>query len=329
MNKKNDKAKSVNGLFIIGDPHIEGRKPNFRCDDYPRVILDKIRWCLDYSTKHKLLPVFLGDMFEKPRDNPTWMLGELIEMMINSDCIGIYGNHDCAEPQLTENDSLMILIKAGCLRLVSKTAPWVGEVNGRRTVVGGSSYREDVPASFDLTSLPQSGLFDETPLVVWLTHHDVEVGTYEGGRFKPSSIENVQLLVNGHIHRRMDPVQAGETLWMTPGNISRRSRHDAVRRHAPAALLVRACSESDHVPKFETEYIEVPHQPSEKIFLSAVADSEDDLGPSGFIAGLKELQQTKTESGAGLHEFLQKNVDQFPDPVADEIMALATEVASE
>ena len=94
MKKKTDKTKSVNGLLVIGDPHIEGRKPNFRCDDYPRVILDKIRWCLNYSAKHKLLPVFLGDMFEKPRDNPTWMLGELIEMMINSNSIGIYGNHD-------------------------------------------------------------------------------------------------------------------------------------------------------------------------------------------------------------------------------------------
>ena len=116
---------------------------------------------------------------------------------------------------------------------------------------------------------------------------------------------------------------------MTPGNISRRSRHDAVRRHAPAVLLVRACTESDHVPKFETEFVEIPHQPSEKIFHVAGSETEEDLGPSAFIAGLKELQQTKTESGAGLHEFLEKNVDQFPEPVASEIMALATEVTSE
>ena len=320
------RTKSFHGVFVIGDPHIEGRKPNFRCDDYPQVILQKIRWCLNYSKKHKLLPVFLGDMFEKPRDNPTWMLGELIEMMINSHSIGIYGNHDCAEPQLTENDSLMILIKSGCLQLVSKTTPWIGEVNGRRTVIGGSSYREEVPSHFDLKSLPQDGLFDETPLVIWLTHHDVEVGSYEGGRFKPSSIENVQLLINGHIHRRMDPVQAGATLWMTPGNISRRSRHDAVRRHAPAAMLVKASTDSGEVPNFETEYIEIPHRPSEEIFHAAAADAAEDLGPSAFIAGLKELQLTKTESGAGLHEFLEKNVDQFPESVASEIMALALEV---
>ena len=88
--------KSYNGLFVIGDPHVEGRKPNFRCDEYPQVILDKLRWCLQYAAEQRLLPVFLGDMFEKPRDNPTWMVGQLVEMMIDSGAVGIYGNHDCA-----------------------------------------------------------------------------------------------------------------------------------------------------------------------------------------------------------------------------------------
>ena len=98
-------------MLVIGDPHIEGRQPNFRCDDYPKAILNKVRWCLDYAKANHLLPVFLGDIFDKPRDNPTWMLGELIDMMLGSGSIGIYGNHDCAEPILTDNDSLMILIK--------------------------------------------------------------------------------------------------------------------------------------------------------------------------------------------------------------------------
>jgi len=107
------------GLLVIGDPHIEGRQPGFRKDDFPNVILKKIAWCLDYAKTNQLLPTFLGDMFDKPRDNPTWMIGRLIEIMSGSDSIGIYGNHDCADPQLNENDSLSILLKSGCLRLVS------------------------------------------------------------------------------------------------------------------------------------------------------------------------------------------------------------------
>ena len=69
------------GLLLIGDPHIEGRQPGFRKDDFPRVILDKVEWCLNYAKSNNLMPTFLGDMFDKPRDNPTWMIGRLIEMM--------------------------------------------------------------------------------------------------------------------------------------------------------------------------------------------------------------------------------------------------------
>ena len=110
------------GLLVIGDPHVEGRQPGFRRDDYPEVILEKIRWCLDYALENNLQPVFLGDMFEKPRDNSNWIIARLIEIMQGSGAIGIYGNHDCAEISLTENDSLMLLIKAGCLKLVSQSA---------------------------------------------------------------------------------------------------------------------------------------------------------------------------------------------------------------
>jgi hypothetical protein len=28
-------------MLVIGDPHVEGRQPSFRRDDYPRVILQK------------------------------------------------------------------------------------------------------------------------------------------------------------------------------------------------------------------------------------------------------------------------------------------------
>ena len=319
--------KSYNGLFVVGDPHVEGRKPNFRCDDYPQVILDKLRWCLQHAAQQRLLPVFLGDMFEKPRDNPTWMVGQLVEMMIDSGAVGIYGNHDCAEPQLTDNDSLMILIKAGCMQLVSEESPWVGLVNGRKTVIGGSSYREPVPERFDVEGMPKDDLFAEQPMVVWLTHHDIDIGDYENGRIKPFSIENVPLLINGHIHRRMAPVEMGETLWMTPGNISRRSRSDAARRHEPAAMLVTVSPPAKPLA-FETTYVAVPHESADKVFYEAVADELAELGPSAFIAGLRELQQTRTESGAGLHEFLQKNIQQFSDDVAAEIMTLAESVTN-
>ncbi len=57
------------GLLCIGDPHLASRVPGFRRDDYPNTVLNKLRWSLDYANQNALLPVLLGDLFHRPRDN--------------------------------------------------------------------------------------------------------------------------------------------------------------------------------------------------------------------------------------------------------------------
>lgn len=307
---------TYHGLLLIGDPHVEGRQPGFRKDDYPRVILDKLAWCLDYAVRERLLPIILGDLFEKPRDNPTWMLGRLIDMLC-VEVIGVYGNHDCAEPALTDHDSLSLLVKAGRLRLVSEANPWRGTINGRNVVIGGSSYRQPIPEKLDWGPAGR-------PLVLWLTHHDLLVpGNELLGRISPRAIAGIDLIVNGHIHQHLADVQAGSTLWLTPGNISRRTRTEAVRQHRPAALRLDV-GPAGFVPTF----VEVPHRPFDEVFHEAVADPVVTIDRSSFVSGLAELQARRTSSGAGLLEFLDRNLDQFEPAVAAEIRFLAAEVTS-
>ena len=62
------------GLLFIGDPHLASRPPGFRKDDYPATILEKLRWCLHYAEENNLRPIFLGDLFDFPRDNANWLL---------------------------------------------------------------------------------------------------------------------------------------------------------------------------------------------------------------------------------------------------------------
>jgi hypothetical protein len=314
----------LQGFLFIGDPHLEGRTPDFRSDDFPNVILGKIQWCLDYAAKQNLIPVFLGDLFDKPRDNPTWMLGRLIDCLRGKRAVGIYGNHDCADPVLSENDSLTLLIKAGCLTRLSADQPWVGEIEGRPTMLGGSSYREPVPQRVNMPRPRNRTLFPAKPFGIWITHHDVEIAGYDGGRFAPFEIENIDVVVNGHIHTRSDPVQAGRTLWMTPGNITRRTRSEKSRRHTPAVLKI-TLNESE----FDWEYVQVPHQPYDDVFHAPVFDSDAEEGASAFVAGLGELRNRKTSTGAGLQQFLKKNLDQFSEPVACAILSLAEEVTGE
>lgn len=310
-----------NGLLVIGDPHLEGRSPGFRKDDYPRVILDKLEWCLRYATAHRLLPTLLGDLFDKPRDNPTWMLGRLIDLLAGVECIGIYGNHDCADPILSEHDSLSLLVKAGCIRLLDNK-PWRGLMNGRPVIVGGSSYRQSIPESFAVEDDGQP-----PPLVFWLTHHNVIVPgceEIEGFRIDPYAIEGVDVVINGHIHRRLDDVLKDRTCWLTPGNISRRKRSEATQEHVPAVLRIDIAGDG-----YVCQHVEVPHESFHEVFHPIILDEAVDTSASAFVAGLKELQARRTESGAGLMAFLKRNLSQFETPVAEEIMALAKEVGSD
>ena len=131
-------------------------------------------------------------------------------------------------------------------------------------------------------------------------------------------------MINGHIHRRLDEMTLGPTRWLTPGNISRRVRNDAARSHVPAVLRI------DVSPaEYQLTYVAVPHRPFDEVFHEAVLDLPVAAGESAFVTGLAELQARRTVSGAGLKEFLQQNVTQFPPAVADEIMHLAAEVTSD
>lgn len=309
---------SYTGLLVIGDPHLEGRTPGFRKDDYPHIILDKLEWGLRYAKAHNLLPVILGDLFDKPRDNPNWMMGSLIDLLTGSECIGVFGNHDCADPELCDHDSLSLLVKAGCIRLVDGK-PWRGLMNGQSVVVGGSSYRQPFPDRFELL-----GSDGSVPLVFWLSHHDLIVPGYEEqGRVQPRAIDGIDLVINGHIHRRLEDVQVGRTLWITPGNITRRSRSDATKDHIPSVLRIDV-----GIGTYSRQFVEVPHRPFDEVFHSAIVETPTDNAASAFVAGLAELQARRTESGAGLVAFLEQNLRQFDRPIADEIMALAQEITN-
>ena len=315
-------TQNYRGLLVIGDPHIEGRTPGFRKDDFPQTILRKLRWCLETARQNKLLPVFLGDVFDKPRDNPTWLIGELIDLLMPWPAIGIFGNHDCADPQLGENDSLSILIKAGCYQLISEQSYWTGLIEGRRVVVAGSSYRQRIPQFFDVEKIPKDSMFEDAPVVVWLAHHDIDIGNYKNGKFGPYEMIGVDLLINGHIHRPADPVRKGKTTWMNPGNISRRTRSEHSRKHVPKVLQVTFTDDG-----YETKSIVVPHEPFADVFhLDETETGEQAEHSSSFVAGLKTLTKRRTSSGAGLREFLDKNLDQYEPTVAAEIRELANTV---
>lgn len=303
---------SYRGLLAIGDPHLEDRIPGWRSDDYPKTVLQKLRWCIDTARSENLLPVLLGDLFHAPRKNPNWLLVEVLTMF-EDDVIGIVGNHDIYENTLSEHDSLRIIEEAGHIHLLHNSFIDL-ELDGHPVRMGGTPWGQDLPTQVE----------SDGRLVIWFTHHDLHLPGFErSAKIKPGEIPGVELVVNGHIHKRMAPVRKGGTTWINPGNIVRRERSENTREHKPAALQLTPSKTS-----WQTEYLEIPHRPFDEVFHKKVEDAAVQDGSSGFVAGLAELQARRTDTGAGLHDFLEQNLDGFKPEVAKEIRRLAKEVTS-
>ncbi len=306
-------AIDYRGVLFIGDPHLASQVPGFRKDDFPRTVLKKLDWSLAYARQERLLPAVLGDLFHYPRDNANWLLCEVIVLLSQQEVIAIYGNHDCREDSLQEHDSFSILEAAKMLCRVEEEGMWTGRMNGRAVAVGGSSRHQKLPKPRD-----RSG--DE--LVIWLTHHDLNIPGFEQGVIRPKELPGIDLVVNGHIHRSLEPVVCGETTWLTPGNITRIGRSDASREHTPSVMRL------DIGPSgWEIMRIPLPHEPFEAVFHAEVGDGSqpEEIG-SMFIRGLKELESLHTAEGAGFVSFLEKNLQQFDKAVQDAIWALWKEV---
>ena len=306
------------GLLFIGDPHLASRAPGFRKDEYPRTVLAKLRWAMDYAAENKLLPVLLGDLFDFPRDNANWLLVELLGLF-NDGILAVFGNHDCKEDTLGDNDTLSVLVAAGRVRLLDCDRPWVSTMNGTTVVLGGSCWGQKLPKSFDRSKLPP----DRPALVFWLAHHDLRFPGYDAGRSDCAEVPGIDAVINGHIHRRLEDVVAGSTVWMNPGNIARVARGDACRDHVPGVLRV------DVTPgRWSHQRVAVPHLAYDEVFHPEVQAAAAETDQSLFIRELAALQAVRTATGAGLQVFLDANLPQFEGPVAAEIRRLASEVLS-
>jgi DNA repair exonuclease SbcCD nuclease subunit len=303
-----------NGILCIGDPHLCGWAPGFRKDDYPQIVLEKLQWSLEYARTNQLLPILLGDLFERPRDNANWLLARLM-VLLDRPILSVIGNHDLSEDLLCDHDSLKVLLAAGRLRMLQDD-PWTGRINQIPVFIGGTNNRQPIPKSFPR---PEIG---GPRWVIWITHDDIQFPDYEAGRHTCREIDGVDLVVNGHIHRQMADVACGKTTWCNPGNIARLKRGDATKLHVPGVMRIDVTQEA-----IVRERIVVPHKPFEECFHPAESIATPVQGASQFIAGLSVMQKFRTEDGEGLRRLIEQNLPDIPDQrVRIEIQNLMNEV---
>jgi len=308
-------SKTYAGLMFIGDPHLASRIPGFRKDDYPKVVLEKLDWCLETAKKEQLLPILLGDIFHYPRDNANWLLVEFMRLLepFKGEVLSVTGNHDCFENNLSEHDSLLLFSQAKQLRLLDQSDVWQGMIADKQVQIGGSAWNQAIPTEF--VRVP------EVDSVFWLTHHNLAFNPEWQGMLSARPIPGIDFVINGHIHTPQQPLQRGDTQWLNPGNIARVSRGDTHSQRAPQMLVMHPMVEGWH-----SENRVVPHEAYEAVFHASIEQAYTATAqPSAFITGLAELQSRQTHSGAVLHEFLKENLKNVDPQIAQYIFQLAQE----
>ena len=213
----NTRIEGFKGFMFIGDPHLASYRPGRRQDDYQNVILDKLRQAAVIATTDKLVPIILGDLFHKPKENDLSLIYNLSDVceQFPIQPVTLEGNHDKSETRLTDKDTLKLVSKFGIVRVITAT-DLVGEYDFEGSIVRlyavpyGAEIPKDLPEADGVTN-------------IIITHHDLNFsGTPEN--FQPlREITNCKMLVNGHIHKKLPSFSCGGMRAHNPGNIARLS----------------------------------------------------------------------------------------------------------
>lgn len=283
----------ASGFLFIGDPHLASTAPGRRTDpDFAATVCDKLEQAFTLAEAENLQPVILGDLFHREADTGAHMLTLLFNTLrpLSRTPWCLVGNHDLQEAQLTSRTALAAVAATGLLLLIEEGAFRLVDCNGVLVGLGGTPYGRPVPQSV-------VGLFDTPPdQVIWITHTDIRFKQNYPGALEPFEVAGCDLIINGHMHLEQPSWQAGSTLWVNPGNITRVSV-DALA-HVPGVLRWTPLGGLKRIPLVAL--------PGEDVFdlrgrLTAEpvagGPAMEILPPSHFVEQLKVLATNHSQTG--------------------------------
>jgi hypothetical protein len=315
------------GLLLIGDPHLSSRRPGRRRDaDFRATCLDRLAQSLAVADRLDLVPVILGDLFDRPREDDHSLIVRAVRMLkaARHAALCLVGNHDRVHARLTDDTALALVREAGAVETIEASGPvFLRRLGGRLVGLGGTPHGQEIPADV-------SGLFPGAEAVVWLTHHDIAFGTAYPGAQATFPVAGCDLVVNGHMHGLERPRREGGTLWRNPGNILRQSV-DMID-HVPAAWAWRPDDPQGlerHVLAYDRDVFDLTGRIAEPL-APAVPGTVGGARPSVFAELLKaesRAEMERTADGSVLLEDLEHLFQE--DDVPTEIRAIVLDLHRE
>lgn len=318
----------ANGFLFIGDPHLTTRRPGRRRNrDFSGIVLDKLAQAIDIANQERLVPVLLGDMFHRAKEEDETLKTRLLRVLNGCWTVPVsnVGNHDMRGLRLSDADSLSVIAESGALLVARESGP-VAEylIGGSRVGLGCTPYGQQIPREV-------ASLFPDALGVVWVTHHDVAFEGAYPGAIEPFEIAGCGLVVNGHMHLEKQPIAAGRTLWCNFGSITRTAidaiNHEpAVWQFSPQEGLTR------HYLVYENDAFDLTGHLVDEISPGESREDADDV--SAFVDLLQAdlaAGPSATPDGALLLEEIQARFEreETPPEVRSNIIGLFNQIVVE
>lgn len=299
----------ADGILCIGDPHQSSRAPGRRLDKlfYVTVAL-KIEQAMKIAQEKNLIPLFLGDFFDREDDTDGAMLVRTIQALKTDGHKPwtLVGNHDKRRTVLTNDTALSILIESGMILRMPDNGPgFVLESVGFEgkpwcVGVGSTGYDNEVPK--DVTNI-----FDGVDDVIWATHHDWMFENGYPNAMQPYEINGCSMVINGHNHVTKPQIKRGQTTYANPGNITRMSID--TNKHVPRVWVYKPGSPRlmPIALSFEKEVFDW----TGRIAHAVQEDASESVEKSEFVTMLTQEIESEKEGGndfqSRLNKYFEKN----------------------
>jgi hypothetical protein len=268
----------MTSALIIGDVHLSEKPPSSRTPDYAEEILAKLNFCVGYANEHSLPIVQAGDLFHlKAPSRNSHRLVQAVHSVLRDTNHGVFivpGNHDLSGDRLDSLDSqpLGALLRMKNMNALLGTHADLPDVAGipYLTEFDGGDWR----AALD----PWQGRVADCDLLV--THAPIfppgqEPGVYasiparEWAEYWYEVETNLFATYYGHIHDCHGAYEFDDIChaFCNQGALSRGSLHESSVTRQPAVT---------HWDGSFFTRVEVPHKPSEEVFLFAEAEQAAD-----------------------------------------------------
>lgn len=255
--------------IIVGDIHFHYVSPSSRIDDYPRTVIRKMNYIIEYAIKHGYENILLtGDIFHSTQQ-PIPYLNEVTSCLRIArdngiEVMSIIGNHDVPHGRvdLTERTPTGNLIESGCIT-------WLKRKKIGNYTVYGVDYGQEIDEAQEDNSICIAHVFFNQMMDKDNLTSDV------------ASRLGHSIYFLGHDHIPYDPVYLDRCAVYRPGSLTRGTSHTH-------QLNRKIYANTIDFTTGEVGCIEVPHQPSDEVFTEEAIQKFS-------VYGKKEVKDFKSE----------------------------------